>query len=198
MTVETERPTAAERGRAHPALTRERVIRDYRLCVASREASLLGRKEVLTGKAKFGIFGDGKEVAQAAMAHAVGKGDWRAGYYRDQTLMLALGALTLDEFFAQLYAHADVEADPASAGRQMNAHFASRTLDPDGAWRRVVEMHNSSADVSPTGSQMPRLVGLAYASRLYRELPALAALGEERGLSRRDCARTASRPSRRR
>jgi len=185
MTVEAQRQAAAETGREEVVLTREGVVRDYRLCVRSREASLLGRKEVLTGKAKFGIFGDGKEVAQVAMARAFRKGDWRAGYYRDQTVMLALGALTLDEFFAQLYAHTDVEADPASAGRQMNAHFASRTLQPDGSWRRVVEMFNSSADVSPTGSQMPRLVGLAYASRLFRELPELAELGEERGLSRR-------------
>ena len=184
MTVETHHQAAPESGREEVVLTREGVVRDYRLCVASREASLLGRKEVLTGKAKFGIFGDGKEVAQVAMARAFRKGDWRAGYYRDQTLMLALGALTLDEFFAQLYAHADVEADPASAGRQMNAHFASRTLHPDGTWRRVVEMINSSADVSPTGSQMPRLVGLAYASRLYRELPELAALAARDGLSR--------------
>lgn len=168
-----------------PLLSRERVLADYRVCVRSREASLLGRKEVLTGKAKFGIFGDGKEVAQAAMARAFRKGDWRAGYYRDQTVMLALGALTLDEFFAQLYAHTDIEADPASAGRQMNAHFASRTLVPDGSWRRVVEMVNSSADVSPTGSQMPRLVGLAYASRLFREVEPLGELGEDLGLSRR-------------
>lgn len=189
MTVDIPSREASEAapaaGAALPSsLSRERVLADYRLCVRSREASLIGRKEVLTGKAKFGIFGDGKEVAQVAMAHAFRKGDWRSGYYRDQTLMLALGALTIDEFFAQLYAHADVEADPASAGRQMNAHFATRFLDGEGKWKRPAEMFNSSADVSPTGSQMPRLVGLAYASRLYRELPALAEIGERSGHSR--------------
>ncbi len=190
MTLDAHRPEAAAAAPPadlldHPALTRERVLADYRISVRSREASLLGRKEVLTGKAKFGIFGDGKEVAQVAMAHAFRKGDWRSGYYRDQTVMLALGATTLDELFAQLYAHADVEADPASAGRQMNAHFATRFLDADGSWKRPLEMINSSADVSPTGSQMPRLVGLAYASRLYRELPALGEIGEASGHSRR-------------
>ena len=151
--------------------SRESVLADYRIAYQSRQASLLGRREVLTGKAKFGIFGDGKEVPQLALARAFRKGDFRAGYYRDQTLMLALGATTLEELFAQLYAHPDVAADPASAGRQMNAHFASRSLDPDGGWRDLTEMFNTSADLSPTAAQMPRLVGLAYASRLYRELP---------------------------
>lgn len=183
MTVESPRQAMPEEEREELVLTREGVVRDYRLCVKSREASLIGRKEVLTGKAKFGIFGDGKEVAQVAMARAFKKGDWRAGYYRDQTVMLALGALTLDQFFAQLYAHPDVEADPASAGRQMNAHFATRSLRADGSWRRLAERINCSADVSPTGSQMPRLVGLAYASRLFRELPELAELAEVHGLS---------------
>lgn len=150
--------------------TRESIIDDYRVAVRSRQASLLGRKEVLTGKAKFGIFGDGKEVAQLAWARAFRKGDWRSGYYRDQTLMLALGAATLDEFFAQLYADADVTHDPWSAGRSMNAHFASRLLNPDGTWKSQADNYNISADVSPTGSQMPRLLGLAWASRLYREL----------------------------
>ncbi|HEX2121880.1 MAG TPA: thiamine pyrophosphate-dependent dehydrogenase E1 component subunit alpha, partial [Thermoanaerobaculia bacterium] len=150
--------------------TRESIIDDYRIAVRSRQASLIGRKEVLTGKAKFGIFGDGKEVAQLAWARAFRKGDWRSGYYRDQTFMLALGAATLDEFFAQLYAHADVEHDPWSGGRSMNAHFASRLLNPDGTWRSQTDAYNVSADLSPTGSQMPRLVGLAWASRLYREL----------------------------
>lgn len=150
--------------------TRESIIDDYRVAVRSRQASLLGRKEVLTGKAKFGIFGDGKEVAQLAWARAFRKGDWRSGYYRDQTFMFALGAATLEEFFAQLYAHADVEHDPWSGGRSMNAHFASRLLNPDGTWRSQTESYNVSADLSPTGSQMPRLVGLAWASRLYREL----------------------------
>jgi pyruvate/2-oxoglutarate/acetoin dehydrogenase E1 component/TPP-dependent pyruvate/acetoin dehydrogenase alpha subunit len=130
----------------------------------------------MSGKAKFGIFGDGKEVAQVALAHAMRPGDWRSGYYRDQTMMFALGASNLREFFAQLYAHADVTADPASAGRAMNAHFATRSLNPDGSWRDLTAQFNSSADVSPTGSQMPRLVGLAYASRLYRELPELQSL----------------------
>jgi pyruvate/2-oxoglutarate/acetoin dehydrogenase E1 component/TPP-dependent pyruvate/acetoin dehydrogenase alpha subunit len=150
--------------------TRESIIEDYRVAVRSRHASLIGRKEVLTGKAKFGIFGDGKEVAQLAWARAFRRGDWRSGYYRDQTFMLALGAGTLEEYFAQLYADADVAHDPWSAGRSMNAHFASRFLDANGAFTSQVDAYNISADVSPTGSQMPRLVGLAWASRLYREL----------------------------
>jgi pyruvate/2-oxoglutarate/acetoin dehydrogenase E1 component/TPP-dependent pyruvate/acetoin dehydrogenase alpha subunit len=150
--------------------TRESIIEDYRVAVRSRQASLLGRKEVLTGKAKFGIFGDGKEIPQLAWARAFRKGDWRSGYYRDQTLMLALNAGTLEEFFAQLYADADVEHDPWSGGRSMNAHFATRLLEPDGSWKRQTDAYNISADVSPTGSQMPRLVGLAWASKLYRDL----------------------------
>ncbi|MDP9192464.1 MAG: thiamine pyrophosphate-dependent enzyme [Acidobacteriota bacterium] len=150
--------------------TRESIIDDYRVAVRSRHASVIGRREVLTGKAKFGIFGDGKEVAQLAWARAFRKGDWRSGYYRDQTFMLALGAATLDEFFAQLYADANVEHDPWSAGRSMNAHFSSRYLDADGNWTSQTDAYNVSADMSPTGSQMPRLVGLAWASRLYREL----------------------------
>ncbi|HKR66267.1 MAG TPA: thiamine pyrophosphate-dependent enzyme [Thermoanaerobaculia bacterium] len=150
--------------------TRESIIDDYRVAVRSRHASLIGRREVLTGKAKFGIFGDGKEVAQLAWARAFRRGDWRSGYYRDQTFMLALGIATLDEFFAQLYADADVTHDPWSAGRSMNAHFASRFVDDEGRFIRQTDAYNISADVSPTGSQMPRLVGLAWASRLYREL----------------------------
>ena len=150
--------------------TRESIIEDYRIAVRSRQASLIGRKEALLGKAKFGIFGDGKEVAQLAWARAFRKGDWRSGYYRDQTFMFALGAASLEEFFAQLYADADVTHDPSSAGRSMNAHFASRYLDADGNWTDQIEAYNVSADVSPTGSQMPRLVGLAWASKLYREL----------------------------
>ncbi len=159
---------------------REGVRRDYRIAYQSRQASLLGRKEVMTGKAKFGIFGDGKEVGQVALARAFRPGDFRSGYYRDQTLMLALGALGLDEFFAQLYADADPLREPCSAGRQMTAHFATAFLDADGSWRDLTAATNSSADVSPTGSQMPRLVGLAWASRLYRELPALPATGFSR------------------
>lgn len=149
------------------------ILRDYRIAFQSRQVSLIGRKEVFSGKAKFGIFGDGKEVAQIAMARVFEKGDFRSGYYRDQTFMMALGLLTIEEFFAQLYAHADLEAEPASGGRQMTAHFATRNLEPDGSWRALAEQFNSAADISPTGSQMPRLVGLAYASRLYRELDGL-------------------------
>jgi len=156
-----------------PDLSRESVIADYRIAFRSREASLLGRREALTGKAKFGIFGDGKEVAQVAMARAFRRGDFRSGYYRDQTFLFAIGELTIQEFFAQLYADPDPEADRASAGRQMNAHFATRFLETDGSLRDLTRLHNVTADVSPTGSQMPRLVGLAYASRLFRELPAL-------------------------
>lgn len=154
--------------------THERIVRDYRIAYRSRQASLLGRREVLTGKAKFGIFGDGKEVAQLAMARAFRKGDVRSGYYRDQTFMMALGILSVEEFYAQLYADPSEERDPSSAGRQMNAHFATRMLEADGTWRSQLESYNSSADMSPVSGQMPRLVGLAFASRLYRELPELA------------------------
>ena len=156
--------------------TRESIVEDYRVGFRSRQASLIGRKEVLTGKAKFGIFGDGKEVAQLAMARAFRKGDWRSGYYRDQTFILAAGIGTLDQFFAQLYADPEIERDPWSGGRSMNAHFASRLLNPDGSWRPQTDQGNTAADVSPTGSQMPRLVGLAYASRLYRELDELKSM----------------------
>jgi 2-oxoisovalerate dehydrogenase E1 component len=158
------------------AFDRGAVLADYRTAWESRQASLLGRREVLTGKAKFGIFGDGKEVAQVALARAVRPGDFRSGYYRDQTLMLALGLLTVEQFFAQLYANADPEQEPCTAGRCMTAHFATRMVEPDGSFRRLSQLANSSADVSPTGSQMPRLVGLAYASRLFRELPELHAM----------------------
>jgi pyruvate/2-oxoglutarate/acetoin dehydrogenase E1 component/TPP-dependent pyruvate/acetoin dehydrogenase alpha subunit len=154
-------------------ISKSEILRDYSLAVQSREVSLIGRREVLSGKAKFGIFGDGKEIAQIAMAKAFRKGDFRAGYYRDQTFMFAIGAATIQQFFAQLYAHADVSADPNSAGRQMTSHFATRSLNPDGSWKDLTEMLNSSPDLSPTGSQMPRLVGLGYASRLYRELEEL-------------------------
>lgn len=155
------------------SLSPEEIINDYRMSYRSRQASLIGRREVMGGKAKFGIFGDGKEVPQVAMAKAFKKGDFRSGYYRDQTLMFALGVHTIQEFFAQLYAHADVEAEPATGGRAMNCHFATRSLHPDGTWKNLMEMYNSSADISPTGSQMPRLVGLGYASKLYRELKEL-------------------------
>ncbi|MBA3899964.1 MAG: transketolase [Bacteroidetes bacterium] len=149
------------------------ILSDYKIAVESREASLLGRKEVLTGKAKFGIFGDGKEVPQIAMARQFKNGDFRSGYYRDQTFMMAIGQLTVQQFFAQLYAHTDVEAEPASAGRQMNGHYATRSLNEDGTWKNLAEMKNSSADISPTAGQMPRLLGLAQASKVYRENPAL-------------------------
>jgi len=154
-------------------LSKEEILRDYRLACESRQASLIGRKEVFMGKAKFGIFGDGKEVPQLAMARYFRAGDFRSGYYRDQTFMMAIGELTLQQFFAQLYAHADVEAEPATAGRCMTGHFGTRLLDEDGKWKNLLQTKNSSADISPTASQMPRLVGLAYASKLYRENPEL-------------------------
>lgn len=150
------------------------VLKDYSLAWLSRKASLLGRKEVLNGKAKFGIFGDGKEVAQLAMARVFRKGDWRSGYYRDQTFAFATGISNVKEYFAQLYAHVDLEAEPASGGRQMNGHFATRYLDERGNWKNQLEMRNCSADMSPTGSQMPRSLGLAYASKLYRQVDELA------------------------
>ncbi len=152
---------------------RKIVLDDYRIANESRETSLLGRKEVLTGKAKFGIFGDGKEVAQITMAKVFRKGDFRSGYYRDQTFMFATSTLTLEEWFAQLYANPSLEADPSSAGRQMNGHYATRSLNPDGTWKDLTQIKNSSSDVSPTGSQMPRLLGLALASKMYRNNPDL-------------------------
>ncbi len=154
-------------------LTKEEILRDYRIACESRQASLLGRKEVFAGKAKFGIFGDGKEIAQLALARVFQHGDWRSGYYRDQTLMVAIGEHTWHEYFAQLYAHTDVEAEPASAGRMMNGHFATRSLNEDGTWKDLLTIKNSSSDISPTGAQMPRLLGLAYASKLYRQNPDL-------------------------
>ncbi|MBD2715157.1 hypothetical protein KBK19_08935 [Microvirga sp. STR05] len=154
-------------------LSKEELLRDYRLGWESRQASLAGRKEVFMGKAKFGIFGDGKELPQLAMARAFQPGDWRSGYYRDQTFMLAAGELTLQQYFAQLYAHPDAEAEPATAGRAMNGHFATRILDEDGNFKKLAQSKNSSADISPTAGQMPRLVGLAYASKLYRQNPDL-------------------------
>lgn len=146
------------------------LIADYRLGYRSRQASIIGRREVLTGKAKFGIFGDGKELPQLAIARNFKKGDWRSGYYRDQTWMLALNTLTLEQFFAQLYAHADPNFDPHSAGRNMNAHFATPLIDKDGNWLNHTERYNSAGDIAPTAAQMPRAVGLAYASVLYRRL----------------------------
>jgi pyruvate/2-oxoglutarate/acetoin dehydrogenase E1 component/TPP-dependent pyruvate/acetoin dehydrogenase alpha subunit len=145
------------------------VINDYVIAYRSRQSSLLGRKEVLTGKAKFGIFGDGKELPQLAMAKAFQDGDFRSGYYRDQTFMMAIGQHTVQEFFAQLYAHTDVEAEPASAGRMMNGHFGTRSLNDDGTWKALKNQKNSSSDISPTAGQMLRLVGLAHASKYYRQ-----------------------------
>lgn len=147
---------------------KQHVLADFRLACESREASLLGRKEVLTGKAKFGIFGDGKELAQIALAKQFQKGDFRSGYYRDQTIMLAIHELTIQQYFAGLYAHTDVDVEPLSAGRQMGGHYATRNLDNEGNWKNLMEQRNSSSDISPTAGQMPRLVGLAQASKVYR------------------------------
>ncbi|MEO8354673.1 MAG: thiamine pyrophosphate-dependent enzyme [Chloroflexota bacterium] len=154
-------------------LDKEEIIKDYRLAYQSRQASLIGRREVLSGKAKFGIFGDGKELANLAIARAFQKGDWRSGYYRDQTWMFMLGVMSIQEFFAQLYAHADLTHESNTAGRSMNAHFASRYINPDGTWKNQTELYNTAADVSPTAAQMPRAVGLAYASVAYRGLEEL-------------------------
>ncbi|CAN5305531.1 alpha-ketoacid dehydrogenase subunit alpha/beta [soil metagenome] len=145
------------------------ILNDYKIACLSRQMSILGRKEVLTGKAKFGIFGDGKELPQLAMAKYFQEGDFRAGYYRDQTLMMAIDAITIEQFFSQLYANPDVTKDPNSAGRQMNAHFATRLLNDDGTWKSQTKMKNSAADLSPTAGQMPKLLGLAQASKVYRD-----------------------------
>ncbi|SFA60099.1 Pyruvate/2-oxoglutarate/acetoin dehydrogenase complex, dehydrogenase (E1) component [Pedobacter suwonensis] len=145
------------------------VINDYKIAFESRQASILGRREVLTGKAKFGIFGDGKEVPQLAMAKAFKNGDWRSGYYRDQTFAFATGISTIKEFFAQLYANPAEGADPFSGGRQMNCHFATKSVNEDGSWNDLTQIKNCSSDISPTGGQMARLVGLAYASKLFRQ-----------------------------
>ncbi len=150
------------------------ILSDYQIVCESRQASLIGRKEVLTGKAKFGIFGDGKELAQIAMAKVFKNGDFRSGYYRDQTFMFAANLLSMEEFFAQLYAHPDVTADPSSAGRCMNGHYSTRLLNEDGSWKNLMNHKNSSADISPTAGQMPRLLGLALASKLYKSSPDLA------------------------
>ncbi|CAA0214205.1 thiamine pyrophosphate-dependent enzyme [Tenacibaculum maritimum] len=152
---------------------RNEVLNDYKIARISRECSLLGRREVLTGKAKFGIFGDGKEVPQLAMAKAFQKGDFRSGYYRDQTFMMAIGELTAQQFFAGLYAHTSIEADPMSAGRQMGGHFATHSLDENGNWKNLTIQRNSSSDISPTAGQMPRLLGLAQASKIYRSVKGL-------------------------
>ena len=152
------------------------VLQDYRIAVTSRECSLLGRREVLTGKAKFGIFGDGKEVPQLAWAKAFKKGDWRSGYYRDQTFMMALDLLSIEDFFASLYAHTSIEHEPMSGGRQMNGHFATHSLDDQGNFKALKDQYNSSADISPTAGQMPRLLGLAQASSVFRSVDNLGHL----------------------
>lgn len=149
---------------------KKEVINDYKIAVVSRECSLLGRKEVLTGKAKFGIFGDGKEVPQLALAKAFKNGDFRSGYYRDQTFMMAIGSMTIEQFFAGLYGHTDINFDPMSAGRQMGGHFSTHSLDENGNWKNLTLQKNSSSDISPTAGQMPRLLGLAQASKIYRNV----------------------------
>lgn len=149
---------------------KKEVLNDYKIASVSRECSLLGRREVLTGKAKFGIFGDGKEVPQLALAKAFKNGDFRSGYYRDQTFMMAIGAMNIEQFFAGLYGHTDLNYDPMSAGRQMGGHFATHSLDENGNWNNLTQQKNSSADISPTAGQMPRLLGLAQASKIYRNV----------------------------
>ncbi|UPT69672.1 MAG: thiamine pyrophosphate-dependent enzyme [Flavobacterium sp. JAD_PAG50586_2] len=152
---------------------KQEVLNDYKIATISRECSLLGRKEVLTGKAKFGIFGDGKEIPQLAMAKAFQNGDFRSGYYRDQTFMMAIGHLSIQQFFAGLYGHSDLAHDPMSAGRQMGGHFTTHSIDENGNWKNLTQQKNSSADISPTAGQMPRLLGLAQASKIYRNVRGL-------------------------
>ncbi len=152
------------------------VLADFKIAMESREASLLGRKEVLTGKAKFGIFGDGKELAQIALARNFQKGDFRSGYYRDQTIVLALGEVTLQQYYSQMYAHTDIEHEPQSGGRQMNCHYGTRYINPDGTWKNMVDLKVSTTDLSPTASQMPRSIGLGLASKFYRNNPLLKEL----------------------
>ena len=167
---------ANEQLRSTDILSREKILSDYRLAYESRQVSLLGRRDVMGGRAKFGIFGDGKELAQLAAASAFGRGDFRSGYYRDQTFVAALGELRWTEFFAQLYAHTDIKAEPNTAGRSMNGHFATRWLDEQGLWRNQTELYNSVCDIAPTAGQIPRALGLAYASKLFRNNAALSDL----------------------
>lgn len=162
---------------------KNQVLKDYKLACESREASLLGRKEVLTGKAKFGIFGDGKELAQIALSKQFKNGDFRSGYYRDQTIMLAIDELTIEQYFSGLYGHTDVEIEPQSAGRQMGGHYATRNLDGSGDWKNLMTQKNSSSDISPTAGQMPRLVGLAQASKVYRSNSNLSSLQKSKKFS---------------
>ncbi|AWU40497.1 transketolase [Blattabacterium punctulatus] len=151
-------------------LFKKMILNDYKLAKISREISILGRKEVLNGRAKFGIFGDGKEIPQIAMAKIFKNGDFRSGYYRDQTFMIAIGVLNIKSFFSQLYAHSDLEEEPVSSGRMMTSHFGTRLLNYDGNWKNLMNQKNSSADISSTASQMPRLLGLAQASKIYKNL----------------------------
>lgn len=167
---------ANEQLRSTDILSREKILSDYRLAYESRQVSLLGRRDVMGGRAKFGIFGDGKELAQLAAATAFNRGDFRSGYYRDQTFVAALGELRWTEFFAQLYAHTDLEAEPNTGGRSMNGHFATRWLDEKGLWRNQTELYNSVCDIAPTAGQIPRALGLAYASKLFRNNHALDGL----------------------
>ena len=162
-----ERAILTSKGRGQD-IDKNQVLTDYKLAYLSRQVSLMGRKEVFMGRAKFGVFGDGKELAQIAMARFFQKGDFRSGYYRDQTFMFGIGELSVQEFFAQLYAHTDVEAEPASAGRLMNSHFGTRSLDSEGNWKDLTKTKNSTSDISPTAAQMPKLLGLAYASKLFK------------------------------
>ena len=177
------KPQSVHLPRTKVILGRDEILGDYLTGYRSRFASLAGRKEVLTGKAKFGIFGDGKELPQLAMAKAFLQGDFRSGYYRDQTFMLAAGMTTLEAFFAQLYADTDKQNEPASSGRMMNAHFATPLINPDGSYVDALSRKNSSADISPTAGQMARALGIAYASKLYRLEPALESEGA--GFSRK-------------
>ena len=176
MSIHDSVVIANEQLRSTDILSRKKILSDYRLACESRQVSLLGRRDVMGGRAKFGIFGDGKEVAQLAAAHAFNRGDYRSGYYRDQTFVAALGELNWQEFFAQLYAHTDIQAEPNTAGRSMNGHFATRWLDEKGLWRNQTELYNSVCDISPTAGQIPRSLGLAYASKLYRHNPELSKL----------------------
>jgi len=183
-----ERPAATiTTPRAKVTLTKDQVIADYRLAVRSRAASEIGRREVLGGRAPFGIFGDGKEIANLGLAHAFRPGDWRSGYYRDQTFMLAVGLATFDQYFAQLYADADLAREPFSAGRQMSNHYATRTVDDAGQWRDLLVTGQVASDISPVAAHVPRAVGLAWASKLYRNTQGLRDMAA--GFSRQQAVR---------
>jgi TPP-dependent pyruvate/acetoin dehydrogenase alpha subunit len=151
-------------------MNKETILGDFRLANLSRNLSITGRREVLTGKAKFGIFGDGKEIIQIALAKQFKEGDWRSGYYRDQTWMMAMGLYDALEFFHQLYGNTDSKVNHGSGGRVFNNHFSVPNINPDGTWHDLMKQKNSSSDISPTAGQMPRLLGLAYASKLFRQL----------------------------